>query len=144
MTGAPSTLTVPADTLSVVNQTVSTSSITLDADDQTASYAGWDITASATQFTTGTYTLPTSATSVSSVASAAAGDSCALPTNSITTPVTLGSSAVKIFNAAAGNGSVASGVGGTDVTPTIDVAIPANTRSGSYTSTWTFTIASGP
>ena len=47
--------------------------------------------------------------------------------------------AVKIYNAAA-----ATGRGPADVTLGVQLAVPGNAYSGSYSSTWTFTIASGP
>jgi hypothetical protein len=47
--------------------------------------------------------------------------------------------ATKLFNAAA-----ASGIGNQTVTPTFKLAVPANTYAGTYTSTWTLTLASGP
>ena len=50
---------------------------------------------------------------------------------------------VKFFNAAVNTGQN-TGSGSFLITPTITVAIPANTFVGSYTSTVTITIASGP
>ena len=47
--------------------------------------------------------------------------------------------AVKLFNAAANTG-----MGGFTVTPTVQVAIPANTYAGTYTSTVTVAVVSGP
>ncbi len=47
--------------------------------------------------------------------------------------------AVKLFNAAANRG-----MGGFTVTPTVQVAIPANTYAGTYTSTVTVAVVSGP
>jgi hypothetical protein len=47
--------------------------------------------------------------------------------------------ATKLLNAA-----TASGVGNQTVTPTFKLAVPANTYAGTYTSTWTLTLASGP
>jgi hypothetical protein len=47
--------------------------------------------------------------------------------------------AVKLFNAAANTG-----MGAFTVTPTISVAIPANSYAGTYTSTVTVAVVSGP
>jgi hypothetical protein len=47
--------------------------------------------------------------------------------------------AVKIYNAAAGTGT-----GPSNVSLGVRLAVPGNAYTGSYTSTWTFTIASGP
>jgi hypothetical protein len=67
-----------------------------------------------------------------------------LPTNSVAYPVTLPAgatapAAAKLYDAAANTGA-----GPTNVTLTFQLAVPANAYNGSYTSTWTFTIASGP
>jgi hypothetical protein len=50
-----------------------------------------------------------------------------------------GAAAVKLFNAAANTG-----MGSFTVTPTVQVAIPANTFAGTYTSTVTVAVVSGP
>jgi hypothetical protein len=46
---------------------------------------------------------------------------------------------VKLFNATANTG-----MGGFTVTPTVQVSIPANTFAGTYTSTVTVAVVSGP
>ncbi len=66
------------------------------------------------------------------------------PTNSLGYPIAVpdGASApaaVKFFNAAANTG-----MGRFTVTPTINVAILGNSYAGSYTSTVTFAVVSGP
>jgi hypothetical protein len=67
-----------------------------------------------------------------------------LSTNSVTYPYTLpaGSTApvaTKLYNAPSG-----SGVGNQTFTPTFTLAVPGNAYAGTYTSTWTFTLSSGP
>ena len=47
--------------------------------------------------------------------------------------------ATKIFSAAANTG-----LGNQTVTVVLQLAIPASTFAGSYSSTWTFTLVSGP
>jgi hypothetical protein len=47
--------------------------------------------------------------------------------------------AAKVYNAAIGTGG-----GPLTLTLSFQLAIPANAYAGSYSSTWTFTIASGP
>jgi hypothetical protein len=74
----------------------------------------------------------------------AGGASCVTPTSSVTYPLTVpaGStppSAVKLANAAAGTGT-----GIFTVTPTIGVSVPANSYAGSYNSTLTIALVSGP
>jgi hypothetical protein len=67
-----------------------------------------------------------------------------MPTNSVAYPLTIPAAAtaptaVKVYNAAADTGA-----GPVTVTPTISMAVPSSAASGGYTSTWTFTEASGP
>jgi hypothetical protein len=40
--------------------------------------------------------------------------------------------------------AVGTGIGPADIGLTSKLAVPAKARSGSYSSTWTFTVASGP
>jgi len=141
---APSTMTLPSATLTGSDSSVSTTSV-LTPDDETGSLLGWDITATSTTFTNGGgQTLPTTAATITGATSAAATGNCSLPTNSISYPLTVpaGSTpptAVKVFNAAA-----ASGAGAANVTLSVKLSVPAFAYSGTYTSTWTYTIASGP
>lgn len=155
------TATVAAGTLTETNATTPAISSTLNGTDQTATYtlaitandatgsgAGWNLTLTSTQFSTGgttPKTLATTASSLSAVTEAcAAGTTCTAPTNAITYPVVVPAAstaptAVKFYNAAA-----ATGLGKFTITPTIGVTIPANTYAGSYTSTVTLAVVSGP
>lgn len=139
-----SSASFPAFTLDGANQTATTT-LALTPDDETASNAGWNITGTSTTLTNaGGKTLPTTSTQVTAASASAATGNCSLPTNSIGYPVTLpaGSSpptAVKVYNAAASTGS-----GPTNVTLTFKLSLPANSFNGTYTSTWTFAIVSGP
>jgi hypothetical protein len=141
---APASTSFPSFTLDGTDQTATTT-VTLQPDDETAGHAGWNMTETSTTFSDGSgHTLPTSATATTAASSAAASGNCGLPTNSITYPVTLpaGSTApaaVKAYNAAA-----ATGQGPTNVTLAFQLAVPANSFHGTYTSTWTFAIVSGP
>jgi hypothetical protein len=126
---------------------------TLDGTDQTVSYApvlgvvdargtgaGWNLQISATAFTDGaTHTLAQG--QVGSVAQAChAASTCTTATSSgITYPLTIGTVAAKVFNAA-----LNTGLGKVDVTPTINVAIPGNAYAGIYTSTVTIAATTGP
>jgi hypothetical protein len=106
---------------------------------------GWNATITSTQFLSGARTLPVNASTVTAVSSSCAnGGLCTNPTNAITYPVALpaGSTpptAVKFYNAAA-----ATGQGTFTTTPTITVAIPQNSFAGTYSSTLTISIVSGP
>jgi WxL domain surface cell wall-binding len=139
--------------------TASVPSITLDGTDQTASYtlplsitdargtgSGWNATITSTTFSDGSgHSLTTSASSVASVSSACvSGGTCTNPTNAISYPLTVPAgttapAAVKLFNAAANTG-----MGRFTVTPTINVSVPGNSFAGTYNSTVTVAVTSGP
>jgi len=137
-----------AGTLNGLDQTLS-STQAIDVGDASGSGAGWNVSATSTTFTTGGGTphlLATTATSLSAAPTAAcdSGATCSLATNSVTYPYVLPAAstaptATKLFNAA-----VNSGLGNQTVTPTWKLAVPASTFQGTYTSTWTFTLSSGP
>lgn len=129
--------------------------------DATGSGAGWHVTASATTFTTGTATLPNTGTfvtngSTSSVTSTNAptpvcstGATCLLPTNTTTYPIAFTTAAtsptaVTIYDTAAltGLGSILVGGGANPIGWWINV--PASASAGTYTSTVTMEIISGP
>jgi hypothetical protein len=148
-----------ASALSLATAASQTFSDTLDGTDQTASYtipltvidatgtgAGWNTTITSTLFTTsGSKTLASSASSITGVTSACvAGGTCTNPTNSLAYAIGVPAAAtapaaVKFFNAAA-----TTGMGRFTITPTIQVAIPGNSFAGSYTSTVTVAVVSGP
>lgn len=118
----------------------------LDVGDATGSGTGWNITATSTTFTSGSHTLSTSATSVASAPSVGCdtGVTCTTATTSVTYPYSLPAAgtaptATKLFNATANTG-----MGNQTVTPTWKLAVPANTYAGTYTSTWTISLVSGP
>jgi len=154
------TATVNAGTLTLTTSASPGVSVTLDGTDQAPTYTlpmtvndatgsgtGWNVTVTSTTFSTGGPTpklLSTSASTVTGVSSSCASGTCTNPTNSIGYPLTVpaGSSpptAVKLFNAAANTG-----MGKFTVTPTVQVSIPANTYAGTYTSTVTVAVVSGP
>jgi hypothetical protein len=141
---SPTTVAYPSITLNGKDQTATVNG-TFTPNDQTNSNAGWNIAGTSTTFTaTGGKTLPTTATQITAASAAAASQNCSLPTNSIAYPVTLPAAATapaatKLYNAAANTGA-----GPSNVTLTFTLTTPAKTLNGSYTSTWTFTIASGP
>lgn len=128
-----------ASTLSGADQTVSYSPV-LGVIDARGSGAGWNLTVSATNFSDGAghTLLPGNVTAVSQACTA--GSSCTAASSSgITYPLTISSTAAKLFNAATN-----SGMGKVDLTPTIQVAVPGNAYAGTYTSTLTFAAATGP
>jgi hypothetical protein len=136
--------------------------LTLNGADQTATYAlpvsvidarglaaggGWNLTVTSTQFNAGSgHTFPTNASTITAVTTACGANStCTLPTNNVAnTSLALpaGSTApaaVKFVNAAN-----ATGMGTTNVSATVAVAVPANVFAGTYSSTVTVSIVAGP
>jgi hypothetical protein len=131
----------------------------LTVDDETLSSAGWHVTVSATTFTTGPRSLPDSGTfvftSLGSIGSATAPSvtcvtSCTLPGNTTTYPVAITTAAspapFTVFDAPIHTGLGAVTIGGSAAAHPIGwwVSIPANTRTGSYVSTLTVRLISGP
>ncbi len=152
--------TVTAGTaLTVASLNAPSFNLTLNGDDQTATYqaqlqvvdargratgGGWNLTVGATQFSDGAgHTLPAAADSISSVTTAChTGSTCALPTNSVSNAnlsIPTSPSTVKFLNAA-----TASGLGRVDVNMNVDVAVPASTIAATYTSTVTVAVVTGP
>jgi len=124
--------------------------VSLDGTDQTVPFSftmtvsggtnsGWNVSASATQFTASGNTLgyPT----VTSVpAGACTGSSCTNAVNLISTyPIALTGSAQKIFSDQAGAGK-----GSIPLTANMTMSVGGNAFAGAYASTLTLTIASGP
>jgi hypothetical protein len=115
--------------------------------DATGSGAGWNLTITSTTFSDGQgHAFPATASTIASVTSGcAAGSTCGTPTNSVTDAnlavpaAATAPSAVKYFNAAAGTG-----LGKIDVNAAVNVAVPANVLAGSYSSTVTIAVVSGP
>ena len=124
-----------------------TYTLPLTAVDTTGTGAGWNLTVTSTQFTTGGATphlLAANASTLTGATSACASGTCTNPTNAVTYPVVVPAgatppTAVKFFNAAANTG-----LGSFTVTPTVGVFVPATTFAGSYSSTLTVSIVSGP
>jgi hypothetical protein len=119
----------------------------LTSTDTRGTGAGWNETITSTQFTTGggtPNTLATNASSLTGVTSVCVSGTCTNPTNAITYPVAVPAAAtaptaVKFFNAAANTG-----MGKFTTTPTIGVFVPQSSFAGTYTSTLTIAIVTGP
>jgi hypothetical protein len=127
------------DTLDGTDQTVGYSAL-LGIVDARGTGGGWNLQISATTFSDGAgHTLAQG--QVASVTQACkAGSTCTVATSSgITYPLTIGTVAAKVFNAA-----LNTGLGKIDLTPTINVAIPGNAYAGTYTSTVTLAATTGP
>lgn len=142
---APDTLTFPATTLTGNNQSVTTT-LPLTAHDRTATGTGWRLTGTSTTLTTGVYSLATTATQVTSATRTAGTGNCAMPANSVAYPLTLPAgttapAAVTLVRAASG---AYSGTGPINIDLGLAITVPGNARPGTYTSTWTLTMVSGP
>jgi hypothetical protein len=160
--GTNATATVAAGTLSESGPgSVNASAIQLNGTDQTSNYNlildvndptgsgnGWKLTITSTTFTTGSgqnvHNLSNTASTVASVSSVCQQGTCTNPTNSVSSGFTLpaGSpapAAAPLFDAAANTG-----MGEFDVTAGVNIAIPANTYAGTYASTVSVAIVSGP
>jgi len=160
---APASLTW-AITLNGINQTIADAVAgdqQLAVSDETLTGAGWDVTISATTFTNGAHTLPNTGTfvltgAVSSIAasttpSLACTLSCLPPADAVTYPVAVTTAAstpspVSIYEASAGSGLGGILLGGSTAADPFGwwVKVPGNAWRGSYTSTVTVAIASGP
>jgi hypothetical protein len=120
----------------------------LDVGDATGSGTGWNLTATSTTFTTaGSKTLPTSATTIP-LAPTVACDAAATCTAAVPVPVWSSYSlpaaasaptATKMFDAGANTG-----MGNQTISATWQLAVPGNAYAGTYTSTWTLSLVSGP
>jgi hypothetical protein len=156
----PVTATVSPGTLSVSSSATPSLSLTLNgfdrlptytaplqANDETGSGNGWNLTVTSTQFSTGgatPHTLSATASAVMSVTAECGKGTCTNPTNGTLYPVVVPAGVtpptpVKFFNPAANTG-----MGDFNVTPTVRVSIPANAYAGSYSSTLTVAVVSGP
>jgi hypothetical protein len=133
-----SPVTAPGVTLNGIDQsTTFTMSYTV-TNTGSGNGAGWNVQVSSTALTASGKTLP--AMTVTTVARGnCSGTGCANPTNSITWPVTLSTTAAKIYNAA-----VNTGTGAVTLTPTYKVSYPANALPGTYTATVTVAVTAGP
>jgi hypothetical protein len=140
---APSAVSFPSVTLTGLDQT-KTAASQLNPNDATGSGSGWNVQGTSTTFTSAGSSLPTTATQLTSASVTAGSGTCSLPTNSVSYPMTLPAAttappAVKLYNAAANTGG-----GSLILVLNFALSVPANARSGTYSSSWTFSIASGP
>jgi uncharacterized protein YaiE (UPF0345 family) len=132
----------------------------LTVNDSSGTGSGWDVTVSATTFSSGSHTLPDtgrlefngSTSSLTGAApSAACVGSCVLPVDTTTYPVAIDTAAslpdpFTIYDASPGTGTGVVALGGASATHPIGwwIQVPASAYAGSYTSTLTLTLVSGP
>jgi hypothetical protein len=143
----PSASDFAATTLTGALQTIHTSFPSWGVDDATGSGAGWHVTFQASQFTgPGAVTLPEGSLVLTAPIVTPNGVNVAVPPIPEGLTFTLDNgSAVPIVHALAGTGqgswtmTQANATGGD-----LALSIPANAAAGTYTSTLTFTLATGP
>jgi hypothetical protein len=130
-------VTAPTVTLSGVDQPKTFSVTAIQAYTGTGNTAGWNITATATALTGSGQTMPTMSVTGSSFT---CNTGCTTnPTNSVAYPVSIDTTADKVYNAAANTGR-----GTFNVVLTFSVPYPANAIAATYTSTITLATATGP
>jgi hypothetical protein len=102
----------------------------------TGTNGAFNITMGVTAFTAGSYSLgfPT-LTNVST--GTCTGGGCQNAVNTVTYPIALDASTKKIYSTATGKGTI-------PLSADLTLAVPGNAYAGSYTSTFTLTIANGP
>jgi hypothetical protein len=141
--GTPTDPSFTGVTLDGTNKTTTATS-TIDVKDLTGSGAGWNLQVTSTTFTDGSHDLSDTATTITGVTAVCDAGTCTDATNGISYVLTVPAAgtapaAVKFFNAA-----VNTGMGDFTITPTFEMAIPADTFAGTYNSTMTVSIASAP
>jgi spore coat protein U-like protein len=124
-------------------------SSTMPLDVSNGAAAGWSLSATSTTWSTGGAspgTLPITATTIATTPTVACDvpASCNLAASNVGVPYVLPAgatapTATKFFNAGA-----ATGVGNQTITPTLKLSVPSNVRAGTYHTTITVTLSSGP
>ena len=134
----PSPIAAPGVTLNGVDQTTTfTMQYTIEYTGG-GNIDGWNVQAAATLPSSGSLTLP--ALQVTGVSNApCSGNKCTTPSNSIPAPISLTTSAQRIYNA-----GTSSGQGTNVLTATYLLTFPANALAGTYSSTITVAGATGP
>jgi hypothetical protein len=146
-TTTASPVTAPGVTLTGVDQTknftIAASVLYMD-DSGNGNNLGWKVTVSGTAPTVAGRSLPfLTITNVTRAACTndASGNPCTNPTNNVVWPgsLTVNATPVKIYNAA-----VNTGQGNVVLTATYLISYPANAIAGTYSSTVTYAVATGP
>jgi hypothetical protein len=142
--GTPTDPTFTLVTLDGTDKTTTAISV-IDVKDLTGTGAGWNLQVTSTTFTStvGSHALANTTTTITGVTDGCDA-TCTDPTNVIGYAVnvpadTAAPTAVKFFSAEANTG-----MGDFTITPTFQMAIPADTFAGTYESTITVSIVSAP
>jgi hypothetical protein len=152
VTGGALSITPPptaafSDNLASGDQT-QTYPLAIAANDLRGTGAGWNLTVTSTQFTSGSNTLAANASAISTAptSACATGTCTATGGGSLTYPVAVPAgvgppTAVKFFST---TGTSGGGMGQFTITPSISVFVPGNSYAGSYASTVTLAAVTGP
>jgi hypothetical protein len=137
ITATPTNFTYPSTVLTGSAITL-TSSFSLTVDDATGSGAGWNLTASAPPLTDSVgNTIPAGNQTIESVV--VSGVTGTAPTNGVSYPMGLPTSTAKIFSANANTGR-----GQSTETFNLQLVVPADAFAGTYTTSLTVSLISGP
>jgi WxL domain surface cell wall-binding len=133
---------------------------TLTVNDSTGTTSGWNVTVSATTFSSGSHPLPdtgrlefngSTSSLIGTAPSATCVGPCVVPVDTTTYPVAIDTAASSpdaftIYDASAGTGTGVIALGGASAAHPIGwwIQVPASAYAGSYTSTLTLTLVSGP
>jgi hypothetical protein len=144
--GTPGDVAFAPVVLDGTNEQATTATEGFDVSDATGSASGWKVEATSTLFADGNAdALPSDATQIISAPSSVcdAESSCVTAVSNVNFPYTLpaGNDAVAttVWNAMPGTGQ-----GNQTIAPVFTLTLPAATVAGSYTSTWAFSLVSGP
>jgi hypothetical protein len=143
----PAAVAFPSTALNGLNQSINAPAQPFDVGDATGSAAGWNITATSTQFLAGALTLPTAATTLPAPATPTCdgAGTCTLATPATVTypyslpAATTAPTATRMYSA-----TVGTGIGNQTLNALWALAIPASARAGAYASVWTLSLVSGP
>jgi hypothetical protein len=143
----PGTLDLSGVALTGTDQSTAPASVGLAVSDMTGTGAGWNLTATSTTLTdTAGHTLPATATQLVSATAGSQPGTCTPAQNTVSyaAPLVLPAGApppppIKVFAAAPGTG-----LGPGSVTFGVRLVVPASAYAGTYSSTWSLTVASGP
>jgi hypothetical protein len=107
---------------------------------------GWQLQVTSTTLTTGARSLATTASSITDVAGDAcvSGAPCVLPTSNVSYPVAVPAAASAPTAVKFDNAAVQTGEGQISKSTAFSVSVPQNAYAGTYTSTVTISIVSGP
>jgi hypothetical protein len=106
---------------------------------------GWNLTITSTTLTTGTHSLSTSASKVTgATATCANGGICVAPTNTTSYPVSVPAASTAPAAVKFASVSASTGEGAFSMPAALQVSVPQNSFAGSYTSTVTVAVVSGP